>query len=351
MSLIVSAVDAIPNTGPADWEAWNRTGMALWAATGGSQEGWEAFDSWSAYNNAYDAKATHARWDHYAKSPPNKIGAGTIFRMAMEAGWSDPRRPPPPNGEDDYGKTTSKPSRDTSNGEARPTDSAAAIHHAGSPHPSTKADKAQKQHTHAQRALEMLTDLCAEAGRVGFTGEPPGFATVSAESWRDRFYQGAMPGADKDTKKHAFARAVKTLIGQHKVGRANDRVWINRGDGNSGQGPDGLASEPAEDEAPEEPPPPEIDDPAYHKAVDDAAIEARQRSPHQRRRPQEDTAFAWPTPLDFLADPNGEAPELTPRTHPTRDQRLRFRQRRTHGRRPNLRCPRVHRVLRLRGIR
>jgi uncharacterized protein DUF3987/primase-like protein len=82
---IAAALDSIPNTGAADWEAWNKVGMAVWRATGGSNAGWEAFNAWSARNRAYDPKATRIRWDHYATSPPTAIGAGTIFHIAAEA--------------------------------------------------------------------------------------------------------------------------------------------------------------------------------------------------------------------------------------------------------------------------
>ena len=84
----------------------------------------------------------------------------------------------------------------------------------------------EKEPTHPQCALEILQDLCASDGLTGFAGTPPNLSTVPADWWRDRFYQRAMPGEDQDTKKHAFARASKTLIGQHKAGMANNRVWI-----------------------------------------------------------------------------------------------------------------------------
>ena len=83
---IAAALASIPNGGPPDWEWWNRVGMAVWRATGGSSAGWEAWNAWSARNGAYDPDATRARWNHYATSPPTSIGAGTIFRMAAEAG-------------------------------------------------------------------------------------------------------------------------------------------------------------------------------------------------------------------------------------------------------------------------
>ena len=81
---IAAALADIANQGAPDWEDWNRVGMAVWAATGGSDAGWQALDAWSAKNGAYDALRTRQRWDHYFTSPPSRIGAGTIFHMAEE---------------------------------------------------------------------------------------------------------------------------------------------------------------------------------------------------------------------------------------------------------------------------
>jgi hypothetical protein len=92
---IAAALQVIPNHGPPDWEWWNRVGMAVWRATGGSNLGFEAFDHWSRRNPAYSAEETTARWDHYFTSPPTEIGAGTLFRMAArvrEAGLPDDQR-------------------------------------------------------------------------------------------------------------------------------------------------------------------------------------------------------------------------------------------------------------------
>ena len=88
---IAAALASIPNSGPPDWEFWNRVGMAVWRATGGSPAGWEAWNAWSARNGAYDPDATRKRWDHYATSPPTAIGAGSIFHMAKRHGRPDPR--------------------------------------------------------------------------------------------------------------------------------------------------------------------------------------------------------------------------------------------------------------------
>jgi len=96
--------------------------------------------------------------------------------------------------------------------------------------PTKRQDRAKgkRSGSHADRALEILADLCASEGRTGYAGVPSGFASVPAEWWRDRFYKRAMPAETQDTKKRAFARAAKLLIGQHLVGMADDRVWIAR---------------------------------------------------------------------------------------------------------------------------
>ena len=56
--------------------------MATWLASAG--RGFAAFDAWSLKSKKYDPEATRARWDHYSTSPPDRIGAGTLFYLARE---------------------------------------------------------------------------------------------------------------------------------------------------------------------------------------------------------------------------------------------------------------------------
>jgi Bifunctional DNA primase/polymerase, N-terminal/Primase C terminal 2 (PriCT-2)/Family of unknown function (DUF5906) len=85
---LAAAVDVIPNDIPG-WEDWNRVMMAIWAATGGSEEGFKIADHWCAKWEGYDATETRRRWEAISKSPPDRIGAGTIFYLADKAspGW------------------------------------------------------------------------------------------------------------------------------------------------------------------------------------------------------------------------------------------------------------------------
>jgi hypothetical protein len=81
---VCAALAAIPNA-DADWNTWNVTGMATWRATGGSAAGYAAFVAWSSKSKKFDPAATRARWDHYRTSPPDQIGAGSLFHLARQA--------------------------------------------------------------------------------------------------------------------------------------------------------------------------------------------------------------------------------------------------------------------------
>lgn len=64
---------------PLEWVDWNNIGMALFAATGGSDEGSALWNEWSKRSSKYDARETRKRWEHYKRSPPSRIGAGTLW--------------------------------------------------------------------------------------------------------------------------------------------------------------------------------------------------------------------------------------------------------------------------------
>lgn len=82
---LAELVAAIPNN--EDWHGWNRLGLAIYGASGGSDQGGMIFDDWSAKSPKYDPYVTVARWRHYHRSPPDRIGIGTLIHLAREAGW------------------------------------------------------------------------------------------------------------------------------------------------------------------------------------------------------------------------------------------------------------------------
>lgn len=66
---IAAALQVIPNDN-LPWEGWNRIAMATWRATGGSEAGLAAFDSFSRKSGKYDADTTRKRWHEIGRSPP-----------------------------------------------------------------------------------------------------------------------------------------------------------------------------------------------------------------------------------------------------------------------------------------
>ena len=92
---IEAALDVIPNA-DRPWATqggvlgWNVIGMAAWRASGGAA--FDAFDRFSQRSGKYDAAATVERWEHYPRSPPSRLGAGTLFFLARQAvpGWRKP---------------------------------------------------------------------------------------------------------------------------------------------------------------------------------------------------------------------------------------------------------------------
>ncbi len=76
-----AALAHIPNT-DLDYDSWVRIGLALKGALGDG--GSSLFAAWSAQSAKDVPAATAKAW---ASFRPNSIGAGTIYRLAMDRGW------------------------------------------------------------------------------------------------------------------------------------------------------------------------------------------------------------------------------------------------------------------------
>ena len=71
-----------------DWDEWTAIALALFAATDGSEQGFTLFDAFSQKSAKYDPQRTRERWQEITGSPPDRTGAGKIFRLAHANGWS-----------------------------------------------------------------------------------------------------------------------------------------------------------------------------------------------------------------------------------------------------------------------
>jgi hypothetical protein len=80
---VVVALGAIPNN-DVPWDIWNWTGMATYASTGGTEEGFTVWANWSAKSSKHDAMSTRDRWDHFHVSPPSRLGFGSLVYRARQ---------------------------------------------------------------------------------------------------------------------------------------------------------------------------------------------------------------------------------------------------------------------------
>jgi hypothetical protein len=97
---ICAALDIIPNPIPSwedrnkTWVEWNNIGLAVWRASGGSEEGLAEWHKWSRKSPRYTHDETEFRWNHYFRSPPGKIGFGTLAYLAkqQDPDWIQPSK-------------------------------------------------------------------------------------------------------------------------------------------------------------------------------------------------------------------------------------------------------------------
>ncbi|MCG9087809.1 PriCT-2 domain-containing protein [Laribacter hongkongensis] len=65
-----------------DYDSWVRIGMAIKGALG--DDGWPLFEAWSQTSQKNEPKTTARSWRSFA---PQRIGAGTIYKLALDSGW------------------------------------------------------------------------------------------------------------------------------------------------------------------------------------------------------------------------------------------------------------------------
>jgi len=99
------ARDALFSIPPdCDRAAWVKTGMAAHAAG----LGFDDFDTWSSPAANYNAQACRATWRSF-KTAPGGVGAGALFGMARDHGWTEGNASPRPAPARATPKPTPKP--------------------------------------------------------------------------------------------------------------------------------------------------------------------------------------------------------------------------------------------------
>jgi putative DNA primase/helicase len=92
LACLTECVGAIPNNDET-WGDWARVGLAIYDASGGSDEGFAVFDAWSRNSSKYREQETRHKWLGFHRSPPNRVGAGTLVHLAKLHGWEPPPLP------------------------------------------------------------------------------------------------------------------------------------------------------------------------------------------------------------------------------------------------------------------
>jgi hypothetical protein len=74
-----------------DYQTWLSVCFALYNETGGSAEGFELWDSWSATGNGYNLTEVSSKWKSASTNMNGKSGKSchTIYDMAVKGGWSE----------------------------------------------------------------------------------------------------------------------------------------------------------------------------------------------------------------------------------------------------------------------
>jgi putative DNA primase/helicase len=94
ISKVIEALGFVSNDGllgDLDYEGWHRIVCAVHEATGGSQEGLDAVQAWSANNPRHNAKFLRDQVWPYIKSAGERSSAirrGTLYAAARDGGWS-----------------------------------------------------------------------------------------------------------------------------------------------------------------------------------------------------------------------------------------------------------------------
>ncbi len=91
MDALAWFMERLPNDAACGWDDWVRIAFAVFECTGGSELGYQMFDSWSSRSERYDPHATRKKWESIHRSGTRgSVGFGTIVKFAGQCGISAP---------------------------------------------------------------------------------------------------------------------------------------------------------------------------------------------------------------------------------------------------------------------
>ncbi|MGE0759032.1 MAG: phage/plasmid primase, P4 family [Pirellulaceae bacterium] len=85
LAVVAETLNAIPNDKHTDWDAWKKIAMAIYAATEGGVDAFEAFEAWSMQNPGHVPGSCEVCWEEIENSPPDDLGYGTLHFQAKRA--------------------------------------------------------------------------------------------------------------------------------------------------------------------------------------------------------------------------------------------------------------------------
>ena len=91
---VAACLELLPNA-DLHWNGWIAVGLAAWGATGGSEEGFAAFEAWSEKSGKYLPDDCRKQWEHFAESPPAFAGIESLaarVRAEVDRDWKPPSR-------------------------------------------------------------------------------------------------------------------------------------------------------------------------------------------------------------------------------------------------------------------